>query len=308
MSCDESSAKKDATSSPSSKIGPPKQAKSSRTPYSTFKMSEKDPSLPIATSDGNTLKFTPPGFRNELAIKFPDGRLAVCTACKTNFKTRQACRVSNGHTCAPWSTAYVCITLDETCTDEAGRYVEDVLVAEMAPWKAYDMVHAIDLGTPVCASCKKINHARKFCRERHRHRQLPWSTVYVTLSAKKRKKLSKTTMTRHPPTTHHRLGLYTRKSSGPACSRASTLRRRPRRCPLHRATALTRPRASPTQTISTTYPHRAPSWSAYPRNPSAWSGSTLRSQTRTSRQSRGKGRVPHPATSILALCVRLPSR
>eukprot|EP00588_Corethron_pennatum_P001886 CAMPEP_0194297504 /NCGR_PEP_ID=MMETSP0169-20130528/59056_1 /TAXON_ID=218684 /ORGANISM="Corethron pennatum, Strain L29A3" /LENGTH=653 /DNA_ID=CAMNT_0039047331 /DNA_START=99 /DNA_END=2056 /DNA_ORIENTATION=+ len=188
-SCDEPSTKNCSPSSPSSSSssGPPKQAKSSRTPYSTFKMSEKDPSFPIATSDGNILKFTPPGFRHELEIKFPDGRLAVCTTCKTNFKTRQVCRVTNGHTCAPWSTAYVCITLDETCTNEAGRYVEDELVAEMAPWKAFDMVHAIDLGTPVCASCKKINHARKFCRERHRHRQLPWSTVYVTLSAKKKK-------------------------------------------------------------------------------------------------------------------------
>ena len=43
--------------------------------------------------------------------------------------------------------------------------------------------HEFDKKAPVCASCKKTNRTRSFCREKHKHRQLPWCTVYVILSA-----------------------------------------------------------------------------------------------------------------------------
>lgn len=37
--------------------------------------------------------------------------------------------------------------------------------------------------TPVCAACKRTNRTRSFCRDRHKHRLLPWCTVYVLLSS-----------------------------------------------------------------------------------------------------------------------------
>jgi hypothetical protein len=118
-----------------------------------------------------------------LNVKFPDSRLAVCDKCKKNFKTRDMCRVRNVHTSAPWSTAYICITVDESCTDENGKYVDKPLTVRMVQWQPFCVRKPFDSKTPVCATCKRTNRTRSFCRERHRHRHLPWCTVYVLLSA-----------------------------------------------------------------------------------------------------------------------------
>ena len=131
----------------------------------------------------NILTFTPPGFKQSLNVKFPDSRLAVCEKCKKNFKTRDMCRVRNTHTTAPWTTAYICLTLDESCTGEDGRYVDKPLTVRMVQWQPFCVKKPFDPKTPVCAACKKTNRTRSFCRERHKHRQLPWCTVYVLLSA-----------------------------------------------------------------------------------------------------------------------------
>lgn len=53
----------------------------------------------------------------------------------------------------------------------------------MSSWQPLCMKQDFGPKTPVCASCKKTNRTRTFCRERHKHRHLPWSTVYVILSA-----------------------------------------------------------------------------------------------------------------------------
>lgn len=53
----------------------------------------------------------------------------------------------------------------------------------MINWQALCLKNDFNEKTPVCASCKKTNRTRTFCRERHKHRHLPWSTVYVVLSA-----------------------------------------------------------------------------------------------------------------------------
>lgn len=53
----------------------------------------------------------------------------------------------------------------------------------MSNWQPFCLKNDFDEKTPVCAGCKKTNRTRTFCRERHKHRQLPWSTVYVILSA-----------------------------------------------------------------------------------------------------------------------------
>ena len=93
------------------------------------------------------------------------------------------CRVRNTHTGAPWTTAYICLTLDESCTDENNNYVDKPLTVRMVQWQPFCVTQPFDPKTPVCAACKKTNRTRSFCRERHKHRQLPWCTVYVLLSA-----------------------------------------------------------------------------------------------------------------------------
>ena len=83
--------------------------------------------VPQAMSRGNVLTFTPRGFNQVLNVKFPDSRLAVCEKCKKNYKTRESCRVRSGHTSAPWTTAYICITLDSSCTDSQGNFLDKQL-------------------------------------------------------------------------------------------------------------------------------------------------------------------------------------
>jgi len=93
------------------------------------------------------------------------------------------CRVRNTHTTAPWTTAYICMTIDDSCLDENGKYIDKPLTLRMVQWQPFAAKKPFDPKTPVCAGCKRTNRTRSFCRERHRHRQLPWCTVYVLLSA-----------------------------------------------------------------------------------------------------------------------------
>lgn len=137
---------------------------------------------PQQLSHGNVLTFTPPGFNQTLNVKFPDCRLAVCEKCKKNYKTRDMCRVRNSHTAEPWTTAYICFTLDDNCTDSDGKYVDKPLAVRMIQWQPFCVKKPFHPKTPVCSACKKTNRTRSFCRERHKHRQLPWCTVYVLLS------------------------------------------------------------------------------------------------------------------------------
>lgn len=131
----------------------------------------------------NILTFTPPGFKQSLNVKFPDSRLAVCEKCKKNFKTKDMCRVRNSHTDPPWTTAYVCITVDDSCIAADGSYIDAPMTLRMVTWRPYAVRKPFHPKTPVCAACKRTNRTRSFCRDRHKHRQLPWCTVYVLLSA-----------------------------------------------------------------------------------------------------------------------------
>eukprot|EP00531_Pseudo-nitzschia_arenysensis_P018177 CAMPEP_0116129188 /NCGR_PEP_ID=MMETSP0329-20121206/7795_1 /TAXON_ID=697910 /ORGANISM="Pseudo-nitzschia arenysensis, Strain B593" /LENGTH=583 /DNA_ID=CAMNT_0003623447 /DNA_START=82 /DNA_END=1833 /DNA_ORIENTATION=+ len=155
-------------------------------PYSTFRTDPKGQQtmFPHTKSFGNVLTFTPPGFKQSLNVKFPDARLPVCVSCKKNFKTKDMCRVRNLHTRPPWTTAYICMTLDASCTDEDGKYVDKPFVVRMAGWRPFNVMEDFPANskTPVCATCKKTNRTRSFCRDRHKHRKLPWCTVYVMLS------------------------------------------------------------------------------------------------------------------------------
>ncbi|GKY91969.1 hypothetical protein MPSEU_000168500 [Mayamaea pseudoterrestris] len=152
-------------------------------PYSTFRTDAKQMMYPQAISHGNVLRFTPPGFKHELNVKFPDSRLAVCEKCKKNFKTRDLCRVRNCHSGAPWTTAYICITIDDSCLDEYGKYVDKALTVRMVNWRPFVTKKPFDVKAPVCAACKRTNRTRTFCRDKNHHRHLPWCTVYVLLTA-----------------------------------------------------------------------------------------------------------------------------
>ncbi len=145
-------------------------------------ISLQQPMVPKAVSHGNILTFTPRGFKQTLNVKFPDSRLAVCEKCKKNYKTKDSCRVKSGHTSVPWTTAYICITLDDSCTDSAGNYVDKPLTARMVNWQPYCVKGLFDNKTPVCAACKKTNRTKFFCRIQHKHRLMPWCTVFVILS------------------------------------------------------------------------------------------------------------------------------
>jgi hypothetical protein len=61
--------------------------------------------------------------------------------------------------------------------------VDKPLTVRMVQWQPFVTRKLFDKNAPVCASCKRTNRTRSFCRERNRHRQLPWCTVYVLLTA-----------------------------------------------------------------------------------------------------------------------------
>ena len=136
----------------------------------------------------NTLCYTPQNFLQEINIKFPSQQLPVCANCKRNYKTRDVCRIKNGHTAVPWTTAYICVTIDKSCIGDG----EDVTYAANQQFAAKTIKQAypycvksefVDPKTPCCTECKSVNRTRAFCRETHKHKEVPWNTVFVVLSA-----------------------------------------------------------------------------------------------------------------------------
>lgn len=134
------------------------------------------------SSTRNTLNLDVPGLTSNLSIRFPDCRLPVCGRCKKNYKTRDMCRTQGEHTELPWSTVFICITLDHTCTDANNNLRNGPFVARSMDWMPYCFKSEVGPKTLICAACKTKNYTRKQCRMKSRHRFLPWSTVYVTLS------------------------------------------------------------------------------------------------------------------------------
>merc|ERR1712238_16544 len=41
----------------------------------------------------------------------------------------------------------------------------------------------VDVSTAICHACKEKNYTRQYCREKLKHRQLPWPSAYARLSA-----------------------------------------------------------------------------------------------------------------------------
>lgn len=137
--------------------------------------------VPKQKKNANTLRFTPPGFKHPIDVPFPGRSLPVCERCKKNFKTREHCRSRDCHTSLPWSDTYICITLAEGCVTDDNKLVDGHFFAKAVSNQPYCLKGDIDPQTPICAPCKDKNYTRTYCRSNKKHRQLPWSTVYVVL-------------------------------------------------------------------------------------------------------------------------------
>jgi len=147
----------------------------------------------------NTIECLIPGLK--YPVEIPIKKLPVCSKCKKIFKTRQSCRVKQGHTDIPWCTCYICIIPDSSCFtfDEMGNQClvkEDGLDAhkfiavpeECPPVKRYRAEGLNCFGNkthPICMSCKDKNYSRSHCRIKHQHKHLPWGTSYINLMAKR---------------------------------------------------------------------------------------------------------------------------
>jgi len=148
-------------------------------------------------SKGNSVLTTLiPGLKRPIDIQFPDGKLPVCQRCKKIYKTRELCRIRDGHTDKPWNTTYLCISFDDTCltlnsmgetclVDEERmqrQYIAQLINEPPLPFRANKIHEDGILHSPICTACKEKNYTRHHCRVKQQHMQLPWVTMYVMLS------------------------------------------------------------------------------------------------------------------------------
>ena len=81
----------------------------------------------------------------------------------------------------PWADTYICISLENPCLDKEGNLIDGPFVAKAVSPFAFNLKGDLDPKTPICAPCKDKNYTRTYCRQNKKHRQLPWSTIYVSL-------------------------------------------------------------------------------------------------------------------------------
>jgi len=124
-----------------------------------------------------------PGLDKKFDIQFPKGRLPVCDKCKKNYKTRELCRSRDRHKDLPWAKTFICITIDQSCTDNTNKFVNEPFVARPLDKQPFAYKSDLDTTLPICATCKEKNYTRTYCRSKMKHRYLPWNTVYAALSA-----------------------------------------------------------------------------------------------------------------------------
>eukprot|EP00555_Chaetoceros_dichaeta_P015257 CAMPEP_0198271812 /NCGR_PEP_ID=MMETSP1447-20131203/50670_1 /TAXON_ID=420782 /ORGANISM="Chaetoceros dichaeta, Strain CCMP1751" /LENGTH=241 /DNA_ID=CAMNT_0043964621 /DNA_START=117 /DNA_END=842 /DNA_ORIENTATION=+ len=140
------------------------------------------------------MKIRIPGLQNIIDIPFPDGKLPVCTPCKAMFKSREHCRLRDGHTDVSWIKTYVCVILDDSCitqnsngglslvNEDDVQFSARLVSGPPMPLRAKNENFG-GTRTPFCTACYEKNNTRHHCREMKRHQMLPWTTVYVLLSA-----------------------------------------------------------------------------------------------------------------------------
>lgn len=133
--------------------------------------------------DTDNLILHPPGLR-PISLPFHDKKLPVCLTCKRNYKTREICRTRDEHTDLPWSTTYICITIENNCFDNDRNIRNDVNfeATSLETRLPFCFTQAVGTHTPICHNCKVKNYTRHYCREKLKHRQLPWSSAYLVLA------------------------------------------------------------------------------------------------------------------------------
>ena len=162
------------------------------------------------------LVFKPPGSAHNLTVSFPTDDLPVCKKCKSAFKSRKICRITLGHTTPPWTPAYICITLNDSCIKQetsTGNKNDDstlsTLVVPSTPktehvqqlvecpfdvsnslskhvsYQQFTFATTIDTSMPCCVTCKSSSRSKFACRALSKHIFLPWNTVFVTASVRK---------------------------------------------------------------------------------------------------------------------------
>jgi hypothetical protein len=139
--------------------------------------------IPFASKkEANLLRFTPPGFTSIIDVPFPGRNLPVCEKCKKNFKTREHCRNRECHTGLPWSECFVCVSLDPSCTKEDNTLRPGPFISRLIPPQPLCIPGEVDPETTLCGMCKDKNYTRVHCRVNKKHHQVPWNTVFITLS------------------------------------------------------------------------------------------------------------------------------
>lgn len=84
----------------------------------------------------------------------------------------------------PWVDTFMCVALDDTCLTADGKLKAGEFICNPSSNNAfqYEIGKELPSKTPSCAQCKDKNYTRTYCRVNKKHRTLPWSTVYVTLT------------------------------------------------------------------------------------------------------------------------------
>ena len=148
----------------------------------------------------NTLICTIPGIWQDIEILHDEKKLPVCKRCKKIYKTRQLCRVRDGHTALPWNTSYMCFLVDDSCLED-GRFTQseqdkfevEIIADDIVPKPYIADLSKLGPDPPICRQCKDKNYTRYHCRTSHCHDKLPWNTTYAVLKKVKRAEISSST-------------------------------------------------------------------------------------------------------------------
>jgi len=155
--------------------------------YRLISKENPDASIEDGLVDKNILEFKFPNFMNTFKIKFPASYLLqVCEECHSKKRTKSTCRVRLSHRTGPWSPIFLCMIFDETCLDDSGNLIDKqfstrILLDEYH--EVYSCGEVLNVDFPVCRTCRRHSLTRHNCRIAGKHKDMPWCTVFVTVTA-----------------------------------------------------------------------------------------------------------------------------
>lgn len=131
----------------------------------------------------------PQGMPRSFDVPFVERRLPVCDRCKKNFKSRDLCRMRDGHKALPWQMTYVVVTMDSSVLHEGEngnvtlQNIPMVCDLQDTPHMCLGPADGSMKSEPICKVCREKNYTRDYCRNTCKHTTPPWSTTYVKLVA-----------------------------------------------------------------------------------------------------------------------------